>query len=319
MNDKKKNFNILHQKCLSRESLIEIIRLQEESTIPKSTTWDTRKKNLSASGKSFDDLYPVLSCQWSGKNHLSPKECSKSSRVYIVWDCTSCGTEFASTTGNRLLGKGCHNCAQLKRRESFQQTKSSRGQSLANRSPFLTHEWHPTLNGKLTPQTVSYGTSKYGWWLCSNCNYVWKSSIKNRLSQNTPCPACRPKSLLEGIVGNYLAQIHNGRIIHNSMPLRYQGRRLQLDFYLPDLRLAVEVQDFATHSLSKENEPCQLGPKLKGLRKKGPAYHKRKHQLALEQLDTFLVDLWEDSIRDNSFKPLLQEVVRNRVKTLRVE
>ena len=61
--------------------------------------------------------------------------------------------------------------------------------SLAEHNPELVSEWHPTLNGDLTPTDVSYGSADKRWWKCSE-GHVWESSPNNRTSKGRGCPEC---------------------------------------------------------------------------------------------------------------------------------
>ena len=38
--------------------------------------------------------------------------------------------------------------------------------TLQYKFPEIAKEWHPTLNGDLTPDKVSYGSNKIIWWQC---------------------------------------------------------------------------------------------------------------------------------------------------------
>jgi hypothetical protein len=60
---------------------------------------------------------------------------------------------------------------------------------LATKNPDLTKEWHPTLNGDLTPYDVTCGSNKKVWWQCSkNSKHVWKREISIR--EKSGCPYC---------------------------------------------------------------------------------------------------------------------------------
>ncbi len=73
-------------------------------------------------------------------------------------------------------------------------------QSLQNRFPDIAKEWHPTLNGTLTPEMVSPGAEKKVWWLCPNGHDY--SALIYRRTANSPtgCPYCSVpvKKLLKG-------------------------------------------------------------------------------------------------------------------------
>ncbi len=51
--------------------------------------------------------------------------------------------------------------------------------SLQNKNPKLAKEWHPTKNGALTPEMITYGTAKKVWWLCAK-GHEWEALITNR-------------------------------------------------------------------------------------------------------------------------------------------
>jgi very-short-patch-repair endonuclease len=59
--------------------------------------------------------------------------------------------------------------------------------------PLLTKQWHPTKNGDLKPNIVTYGMRKKVWWLCENtcshgCLHEWEEQI--RIRQKNGCPFC---------------------------------------------------------------------------------------------------------------------------------
>jgi hypothetical protein len=60
--------------------------------------------------------------------------------------------------------------------------------SIAISRPELAAQWHPTKNGSLTPSTVTIGSGKKIWWLCS-FGHAWYSYLKNRV-KGSSCPYC---------------------------------------------------------------------------------------------------------------------------------
>lgn len=65
------------------------------------------------------------------------------------------------------------------------------GHSLADRSPGIAAEWHPTKNGDLGAADVANARNAEAWWLCSRCGESWKSSINGRVRrQRINCPDC---------------------------------------------------------------------------------------------------------------------------------
>jgi len=65
---------------------------------------------------------------------------------------------------------------------------------LATKNPELASEWHPTLNGDLTPYDATCGNCILDvWWQCSkNPKHKWIAKIYNR-NNGTNCPYCASK------------------------------------------------------------------------------------------------------------------------------
>lgn len=67
--------------------------------------------------------------------------------------------------------------------------------TLAAKYPTIASQWHPTRNGDLTAEDVSWGSHKRIWWRCSNtcspsCSHEWATAINNRTTGGTGCPHC---------------------------------------------------------------------------------------------------------------------------------
>jgi len=57
--------------------------------------------------------------------------------------------------------------------------------------PKLVAEWHPTKNGELTPDRVTYGSSRRVWWKCARgVDHEWRASPNSRTANRTGCPFC---------------------------------------------------------------------------------------------------------------------------------
>lgn len=70
-------------------------------------------------------------------------------------------------------------------------------QSLSEASQSLASEWHPELNGKLTPDVASVGSGKKYWWL-GKCEHVWDSTINARITA-PGCPVCSGRRVQAGV------------------------------------------------------------------------------------------------------------------------
>lgn len=69
--------------------------------------------------------------------------------------------------------------------------------SLAVKYPELAKEWHPTANGKLTPENFSVGTHKKVIWICP-LGHDYPASISHRVNDGTGCPYCAGKKVWIG-------------------------------------------------------------------------------------------------------------------------
>ena len=69
----------------------------------------------------------------------------------VWWRCEK-GHSWQATIASRASGCGCPVCANRKILPGFN--------DFATTHPALAAEWHPTKNGDLTPQKISYGYDK---------------------------------------------------------------------------------------------------------------------------------------------------------------
>jgi hypothetical protein len=61
--------------------------------------------------------------------------------------------------------------------------------------PALLRQWHPTLNGELTPDEVRQGSRKRVWWKCrKGPDHEWAVRAANRVA-GSGCPACAHRKL----------------------------------------------------------------------------------------------------------------------------
>jgi DNA-directed RNA polymerase subunit RPC12/RpoP len=75
--------------------------------------------------------------------------------------------------------------------------KPGPGESLSERYPAVAAEWHPDLNGELTPADVKPGSNQKVWWRCSSCRYEWRAVIENRATGASRCPVCSRRLVRE--------------------------------------------------------------------------------------------------------------------------
>ena len=61
-------------------------------------------------------------------------------------------------------------------------------QSLSEKFPDISKEWHPSKNGELTPSDFSCGSHRRVWWWCKQ-GHEWQAAVHNR-ARGTGCPYC---------------------------------------------------------------------------------------------------------------------------------
>lgn len=77
--------------------------------------------------------------------------------------------------------------------------------SLLYLKPEVAKEWHPTKNGRLTPDLFTPGSSEVVWWLCSKCGNEWQAPIANR-SKGHGCDICATPVRMKTRKHNILAK-----------------------------------------------------------------------------------------------------------------
>lgn len=128
--------------------------------------------------------FPEVAREWHPTKNgvLLPAQVPPSSKRRVWWRCPM-GHEYAAAVGMRTMrNSGCPYCAGKKVLAGFN--------DLATTEPKIAAQWHPTLNGSLTPQMVTAGSHKKVWWLCAE-GHVWKAAIYSRAGkQRRSCPVC---------------------------------------------------------------------------------------------------------------------------------
>lgn len=63
--------------------------------------------------------------------------------------------------------------------------------------PQIAAQWHPTLNGELTPNDVREGSTDRVWWLCDR-GHEWRTEVRVRCQRNNGCPCCNGRYVVKG-------------------------------------------------------------------------------------------------------------------------
>ena len=126
----------------------------------------------------LSSYHPAVAAQWhpTKNSGLTPEDVTPGSTKKVWWVCEK-GHEWKTSIANRSYGSGCHYCAGL---------IASKENNLLKVYPDIARQWHPTKNGKLSPEKVTSGTDKKVWWRCDK-GHEWIASIACR-SAGTSCP-----------------------------------------------------------------------------------------------------------------------------------
>lgn len=125
--------------------------------------------------------------EWDAEKNapLTPRDITYGSRKKLWWKCGA-GHSWEAVLFTRSRGCGCPFCRGLRAWRG--------GNDLASRAPGVSQEWHPTLNGALTPEDVTVGSHRSVWWLCPK-GHAYRSIVKSR-TLGTGCPYCAGRAVL---------------------------------------------------------------------------------------------------------------------------
>ena len=120
--------------------------------------------------------------------------------------------------------------------------------------PEIAKEWHPAMNGSLTPKDIVAGSTEVIWWQCkNNPTHEWKTKAVGRLSRRghtdiTGCPYCNltPQSRQELIITFELLKFFKD-INPKGFKTRLNGKLRAIDLFISDLNLAIEFDGSYWH------------------------------------------------------------------------
>ena len=189
----------------------------------------------------FATLYPDLAKQWHPtKNRCSPYDVMPGTHKKAWWICSE-GHEWEAEIKSRTTGIGCPYCSGKKVLRGFN--------DLATVNPDLAKQWHPSLNGNLTPEGVTYGSGKKVWWICKN-GHSYVAAVCNR-ARGSGCPTCSDAlrtSFPEQAMYYYIKQEFPDAI---SGYKRIFGSSMELDVFIPSLNVGIEYDGVVYHSSPK--------------------------------------------------------------------
>jgi hypothetical protein len=241
----------------------------------------------------LETLFPEVATQWhpTMNGDKTPSTTGPSSHEVIWWQCPIVhehvyDLSVAKRTGR---GQGCGFCAG--RRVLLGNN------DLATLDPDKAARWHPTRNGALSPSEVTVGSDLRVWWLCrdSTCNREWEAYVYAQ----SRCPGCerftsRGERDLHALVRSLLPE--GVSVLQNARSVLSDGR-IELDVYVPDLKIAFEFNGIYWHAEDKGHGRTDLLSKQKAC--------------AQEGISLFIV--WEDDWCDVVRRPVLEAMVARKL------
>lgn len=198
----------------------------------KASLTDNFKISAPALAKEFDyeRNYPLV-----------PEELRPNSSKQVWWICQKNKEEhrWLAQVASRFNGNGCPFCGNWRVCES---------NSLQKLRPDLAKQWHAKKNGTLTPADVVAGGHKKLWWQCVY-GHEWQAPIGSRLRQTSICPKCTINtSLME------LRVYTEFKCLFKNVEHRKKKHGVECDVYVPEIKLAVEIDGFYWHRNKQEKD-----------------------------------------------------------------
>jgi len=133
---------------------------------------------------------PDLARDWHPTKNglLTLDQCAANNTHPVWWQCHQNPHHVwrASVKSRYSKRTGCRRCTLAVRAWN---NESFHTRTLSRKSPELAATWHPTKNGTLTPNSVTFNSRQRVWWQCpSNPTHVWDTTVNNR--QRSNCPFC---------------------------------------------------------------------------------------------------------------------------------
>jgi hypothetical protein len=215
--------------------------------------------------------------------------------INLKWKCLKdgCGEIFDMDWTTVHSGNNCPYCRGY---------RLGLSNCLMTKNPELAKEWHPILNGDLTPYDVTAGNDKMAWWICKECGHEWYSGIGSR-NTGVGCPECKKSKGEKRIETNFIENgfikidkykyklLSNKTNIYFIPQMTFSGLvgmgsgLLSYDFYLPQYNLLIEYQG------EQHEHYCKGAHSSKKDFEKQQEHDKRKKDYA-KQNNYKLLEIW---------------------------
>ena len=195
--------------------------------------------------KGYNDLStinPNLAKEWNYEKNgnLKPDMIIANNEKKVWWKCNK-GHEWEALIVSRNRGIGCPYCAGQRILKGYN--------DLSTINPDLAKEWNYEKNRDLKPDMVAVNSTKKVWWKCEK-GHEWNAIVYSR-NKGNDCPYCAKElqtSFPEQALYFYIKKL---------FPDAINGDRhlnMELDVYIPSIRVAIEYDGIFWHRNSKSDE-----------------------------------------------------------------
>lgn len=236
--------------------------------------------------KGLNDLsttHPHIAKNWDNSNPMSPTEVTAGSEKEATWKDPSTGKTYTRRICDQVKREG--------RSPLNPGGKASQGNTLALHYPHIAELWHPTKNHPLTPENVPPKSKNFYWWYDPETKQEFRRTVHDMCTR-PPHPPIANASGGEREIYNFIKEFYTGPIIQHSRSVIYP---LELDIYMPELKIGIEFNGIYWHSEKKKPDKN---------------YHQTKYLLAKEKNIT-LIMVWEDDYKKNP--ELIKQSIRSKM------
>ena len=144
----------------------------------------------------LSETHPRLLIEWDSERNgpLELDAFTAGSNTSVWWLCSN-GHSWKVPISNRAIGEtGCRKCLDENLGSRTRTARLVERGSLAETHPELAASWHPSRNGKISPEDRTAGSSERVWWVCAE-GHEWKAQIGSR-AEGSGCRECWKQSRL---------------------------------------------------------------------------------------------------------------------------
>ena len=200
--------------------------------------------------------FPHIANEWDyKKNQLKPSEVLPNSNKKYWWICKNNHSYEASpnmrTPSGEKNGSGCPKCYKINRSEIVRSYYLKNNLTLLKGDPFLAQQFDVQKNGRNADQ-INCQSGLNAWWICPN-GHSFKARVSKRYLRGDGCTKCSKT----GISRIQIIILHELSTIFKKIESEKKIEKYKIDYYIPDLKLAIEYDGKRYHNLKndlKKNE-----------------------------------------------------------------